>query len=339
MRLMVVGGNPEKRKPSSVIYKLTEILQKEAKIGYQVYNGIKPRQEHMKGNDLIIWAPDVSNEKTKEYPIKDKGAVLICSKVIHGDRTEVDAISRIFSMHGNAVICIYKEKSHFRFKLIDALGNVWSDTHYINVLCESIMRFYKWSKGQIRESLKQEDLIQTSMPVKVGISEEFIKLNTILADKVENSLGSRYFGNFSTRCMKLFPSMKLKDNYYMFSPRNTDKRRLKPDDFVLIKPPFYYGERKPSVDTPVQVKIYEKFENINFMIHGHAFIENSMTTKNYFPCGDLREVDEIINLFIYGYRFINLKNHGFLMATQSIETMEYWINKLDFKVNQFLRVD
>lgn len=33
--------------------------------------------------------------------------------------TDIDAINRIFKMHGNAVIAIYNESNIFRFKLID----------------------------------------------------------------------------------------------------------------------------------------------------------------------------------------------------------------------------
>ena len=338
MKLIIVGGSHSK--PSSIVYKLVDKLKHKADLGYEVYNGVMPK--HIKDNNLIIWMPDISNDEPKQYPIKDKGAVLICSKVIHGNRTEVDAISRIFSMKGNAVICIYKTDDLYRFKLIDALGNTWVDTSNIEKLAFGIYEFYEWSEGQIRESMNNIICGSKRPYEEMDHLNDFIRFNTILADKVENSLGSRYFGNFSTRCMKLFPSAKIINNEYLFSPRNTDKRRLTVDDFVLVKykqnlqKRFYYGERKPSVDAPCQVRIYEKYPDINFMIHGHAFIKEAETTENYFPCGDLREVDEIKELFNKGLRYINLKNHGFLLASTDIEMMEYYKN-LDFYHNEFLR--
>lgn len=346
----MVGGNLETGRQSSIVQKLTCKLQNKATLGSHLYNGVIPNTTL--DCDLIIWMPEISNEKPKDYPLKNKGACLICSKVIHGDRTEVDAISKIFDMRGNAVICIYDKNTDdnlpfYTFKLIDALGNVWVETDNLDKLAFTIMKFYKWSKGQIRKSyykipiLGANDMIQSCLDI--ADRKEFIRLNTLLADKIENSLGSRYFGNFSTRCMKMFPSVKGRDNRYLFSPRNTDKKRLTVDDFVLVRSPhhkresFYYGERKPSVDAPVQVKIYETFEGIKYIIHGHASIRHASTTKNYFPCGDLREYDEINNLLEAGICCINLKNHGFLIAAHSLPQMESLIREQNFEVNPFLR--
>ncbi len=349
MKAILVGGRYRQR--SSVIDKLATLLLRSMTL--TLHNGTTPAS--VKGNDLVIWAPDIPNEVSKHYPVKDKEAVLICSKVIHGDRTDVDAVSRIFDMHGNAVIAIRKEGSMFAFKLIDALGNVWADTILLEELYSGIMDFYRWSKAQIRTSFRQRNtrwrfvptkLTPTYPGVKADILEDFITLNTLLADKVENSLGSRYFGNFSTRCMKLFPTVRLKSCYYLFSPRNSDKRRLKTDDFVLVKPPYYYGQRKPSVDAPVQIELYERFDDINFMIHGHAFIKHTADlgtsfaqkiTENYFPCGDLREVAEISRLFSRGYRFVNIKNHGFILTSNCLVGMEWCIKNLTFEVHKSLR--
>ena len=51
--------------------------------------------------------PNIDNEEEKQYPIKKKGSVLICSKVMREGYKPIDAISRIFKMQGNAVIAIY----------------------------------------------------------------------------------------------------------------------------------------------------------------------------------------------------------------------------------------
>jgi hypothetical protein len=105
MRPIIVGGNITKIKKSSIITMLAEDLENDI----EVFNGILPKD--ISGYDLVLWMPEISNDQPKNYPVKDRGSVLILSKVIYEGRTEADAVSRIFSMHGNAVICIYKNES------------------------------------------------------------------------------------------------------------------------------------------------------------------------------------------------------------------------------------
>lgn len=327
MKPIIVSGNIQTGKPSSVADILAKCLSVQVQI--DMYNGSLP--EAIAGHDLVIWTPDISNEHPKIYPRKDRGAVLICSKVMRRNLTEVDAVTRIFAMHANAVICIYKaDPKRFRFKLIDALGNTWSDSHNVEILAADIVSFYQWSKGQVRVSF----VSRYHLPEGIQLSTDLIHLNTLLADKVEAGIGSRYFGNFSTRCMKLFPSARVKDGY-LFSPRNIDKQRLTKNDFVLVAPPYYYGDRKYSVDSPCQVQLYQQFDNINFMIHGHALIKNLgimavAKTENYYPCGDLREVEEIARVFRVGARVVNLRNHGFLLATNDLVAMDKLVKALTF---------
>lgn len=331
MKPIIVGGNIRTGEQSSVVNRLAY------HIGNSIlkHNGFLPKTIH--GSDLIIWMPDIPNEQEKNYPEKDSGAVLICSKVIRENRTEVDAVSRIFAMHGNAVIVIYKDNpERFRFRLIDALGNTWVDTHWFSELASTIEDFYLWSKGQIRVSFA---CASQHAPSTVKFPKELIHINTELADKVENGMGSRYFGNFSTRCMKLFPSSRSnRPHNFLFSPRNVDKKRITEEDCILVIPPYYYGQRKYSVDAPCQVYLYNQFDDVNFMIHGHAFISGSVPeTKHYYPCGDLREVEEIAKVFRTGARVVNLRKHGFLLASRNLEEMDKLANTLTFTPNDLLR--
>ena len=91
----------------------------------------------------------------------------------------------------------------------------------------------------------------------------------------------------------------------------------------------YHGDKKPSVDTPVQIELYKHFPNINYMIHGHAFFKNAPTTEDYYPCGDLREVASIKELIpdsTSDFFAINLMNHGFLIAASSIQQLEEYLS-------------
>ena len=328
MKTIIVGGDfKEIPKSSSVINKLSKCFENPT-----VYNGGKAEDINLiniSGNDLIIWAPNIENEIEKNYPKKDTGSVLICSKVIHSERTEIDAITRIFKMNGNAVIALYPGE-FFKFKLIDALGNVWYDGTDINELYNSIIRIYNWSKGSTRMKTIKDD----SVKCKISLPElsKLVELNKIVADKFEINCG-RFFGNSSTRCMKMFPSGREGD-YVLVTKRNVDKKRITTDDFVSVfydgEVLNYFGESKPSVDTPIHVNLYKNHPEINFMIHGHSYLEGFQYTQAYFPCGDLREFTEVTTHIKENTGGINLINNGFLIFSKTIEELETLVNNLKF---------
>ncbi len=336
MKKIVVGGNfGETPKESSIIKSIANEFDCDC-INGGSFEDIK--NVDLSGYKLIIWAPNIENSFEKIYPKKDIGSILICSKVLRENRTEIDAISRIFQMHGNAVIAINSNNKPFTFKLLDALGNVWIDTMSIETLCETIDEFVEWTSSSVRKRCTQvKDLEHEFGDIDFSQYEEFIELNKQVADKFEENKG-RYFGNTSTRCMKMFPTTKTDSTHMIVSRRNSSKKRLTTDDLVLTR--FsddgsieYYGDNKPSVDTPIQLSLYKMFPEINYMIHGHSYIQGGEFTEHYFPCGDMREVEpcaELISENDKNYGVINLKNHGFLIYTDSIENLKNIVNKMEF---------
>ncbi len=321
MKTIVVGGNYGLSKKSTIIQLLGESLNA------NIHNGGSMedlKNISIQGYELVIWMPDISNREEKIYPKKDKGAVLICSKVLRDDRSEVDAVSRIFAMRGNAVIAIDLSQNPYHFKLIDALGNVWADSPSLDTLIDGIKKIYQWTIRSIRRGSKslyedKSDLLQ------------LMNINKQIADTLEEQRG-RYFGNLSTRCFKLFPSGRQLQNWILVSRRNVSKKRLTIDDMIpviVISGQFkYISLYKPSVDTPIQMTLYNVYPYLNFMIHGHAHVVDAPTTEYYYPCGDLREVAEIIELIQYTKKgVINLKNHGFLMYSQYIHELQTIANK------------
>lgn len=351
---VLVGGtfNDNKGKESGVVNKLYNAL---GTFNAMLYNG--GNYYDLVGNvlssitetDLIIWMADVDNKKEKVYPKKNTGSVLICSKVIRDDYTYKDAIARIFKMHGNAVIAIIKnnDTNMFVFEFWDALANCWYRGSDIEKLALTIYKFYIFSRGSIRRQTYRDKSLISYNDGRPDDLNDFIKLNNSLADFIQTSCGDRFFGNLSTRCQKLFPSVRT-GNFIYVSPRNVDKNRLTPSDFVLFDTDDYSyyttdEKMKPSVDSPVQAELYKEYSTINYMIHGHAFINEIddksipvLNTENYFPCGDLRELVEVKKLMkniIYdeyhkNYGIINLKGHGFLMFSQTFEQMQYIINNI-----------
>jgi hypothetical protein len=330
MKVIIAGGGYDGKR-SGVIDKIGEQFAG-ADVCTVVNGGELP---DISGFDLVLWMPDVSNDEEKQYPVKDRGTVLICSKVMREGYTLMDAVTRIFKMHGNAVIAIHKEPGKkFKFELVDALGHIWYIGYGIEELCHTISDLYHWTKGAIRKSVPKADSTVNGAISGINL-EPFMELNRELALKSAAQCGNRFFGNFSTRCTKLFPSHRYGELIIM-SPRNVDKRTLKPDDMVPIVDGAYIGDRKPSVDAPVQLVIYNRMPKINFMIHGHAHAVGMPTTKDYYPCGDMREIPETVELLRDGHKAVNLRNHGFLLATETLEEMQELKNSLNFeKITDF----
>ena len=97
----------------------------------------------------------------------------------------------------------------------------------------------------------------------------------------------------------------------------------------------YYGNRKPSVDTPVQLKIYQNAPRINYMIHGHYYVYGAPFTLNFYPCGDLREYTDLSQAIALTYNkyamgAINLQNHGFLLYSSNLEQLRELAEKSIF---------
>lgn len=357
MQVLIVGGNfGNTPKESSIVNQLADGF-----LDPHVFNGgdlgsLNLASGLAKYCELVIWMPNVDNAEHKVYPQKDVGSVLIVSKVLRENRNEGDAVSRIFTMHANAVISIDKSGPRFKFRLLDALGNLWGEDTNITNMAWPITKLYKWSSKSTRipSRLIDEPCMDYTESPELN---KFIDIIKVVADKVENERGGRYFGNASTRCSKMFPSMKM-DDYVLVSGRSVPKDRIEPTDFIPVR--FVMGEdiiksfsdvgylgefnKKPSVDTPIQLRLYNDFPQFNYMIHGHAYIENVSMTENYFPCGDMREYMELYKHFanrihLKGNKsiptmFINLKNHGFIILSENLTDLEDNIMKMSFKFRE-----
>lgn len=340
--ITLVGGNFEehKYKESKVVTKLAKELFDESKDSMSVFNGGRlEKLQKISLTQLSIWMPNISNEHEKQYPKKAIGCCLICSKVVRPEQINnslehkfTEATKRIYKMQANAVIAIEKGEK-FKFTLIDALGNIWVSTENLNELAKGILSFYQWHLKQERKSLKQNNN-----------TEKFLKIVRNTAEKTMVNSGMRYFGNCSTRCAGMFPSKRLENDVFLFSARNTNKIFIDESDLVLVsKERTCFSKKKPSVDTVVQLELYKNFKKINYMIHGHAFFkdERIKTTTEYFPCGDLREINEITNAV--GSRnvewfLLNLKNHGFIIATNTLENMEKLLDLYKLEIKPFRQI-
>ena len=92
---------------------------------------------------------------------------------------------------------------------------------------------------------------------------------------------------------------------------------------------FYCGDKKPSVDTPIQLRLYEQLPNMNYMLHSHCYLKDAPFTTTPIPCGALEEVDEIMQVInerdpsrksnLYK---INLIGHGSIVISEEIGLLD-----------------
>ena len=85
----------------------------------------------------------------------------------------------------------------------------------------------------------------------------------------------------------------------------------------------YYGDKKPSVDTPIQLELYANLPNINYIIHTHCYVKNAPFTNLALPCGAVEEAQQILQQIKNknaDFVAINLKNHGCVVMSKTIKS-------------------
>jgi len=155
---------------------------------------------------------------------------------------------------------------------------------------------------------------------------------SVIFNTKEREQIKRFLGNASFRCPKGFPSFR-EGKYVFVSRRNVDKTHITIDEFVPTylkdNKVYYLGENKPSVDSPVQLHLYEMLPNIKFMLHAHVYIDGAPFTNEVLPCGALEETNEILDIvknskdgLNTNFAIINLKGHGCLIMSDDVNKIE-----------------
>ena len=151
----------------------------------------------------------------------------------------------------------------------------------------------------------------------------------------------RFIGNASLkptpvgRCGKGMPSFRSKTdrNIIFVSKRNINKQFIELDNFVPVYLEdgklYYCGEDKPSVDTPIQVRLYDALPNIKYILHSHCYLKHADFTSKAIPCGAIEEFDEIVNFIDETYRSrdmdfykVNLIGHGSLVMSHDLKNFD-----------------
>lgn len=278
----------------------------------------------------IVWMPNIDNSEDKilgEIKKQNPHAVLVSSKrVVEKEYTEWDVVGKLLASRSNLGIMITQDGDDDRyvFNLLDPLGNSYykgssaKDLGYAIAyrleFLNELSRCPSKSIGDRRDGLIDEDFIE----VVRNTADEFSK-------HVNANNPHRMLGNASTRCMSGFPAIKEEDGRIFVTRRNIDKKTISEDGFIETVldtknwPPTvqYWGDVKPSVDTPVQLMLFNHFPHVKYMIHGHVYIKNAPYTPSKIPCGYLEEFDEVVQTIDRVYLSsitanfsINLLGHG-----------------------------
>ena len=356
-KVLIVGGTFDKEggRPSKLIYKIYEELKKEPffEITYangglvsDLHNGILP---DVVNYEVVLWFANVSNDEDKLRDVKalNPKALLITSKRNDDNKyTFAELISRALAIKANLTIEFSKQEDKFNMMLFDPLGNVFYDGFDVEAMCEYLIQ----RMGQLQQFTRVPTIQETELPApEVPEETEFFEFAHDCADIFHNLIRpakgtERFLGNMSFRCQNGFPSFRGENGIVYVSRRNVDKSDINAASFV---PTYltenlttkYFGENKPSVDTPVQLRLYKLFPWANYMLHAHCYVDTTdipdtmmLRTNEPIPCGALEELSEIrivlpardgsfVEFSKIAPRLlaINLKGHGCILIAKDVE--------------------
>lgn len=314
--------------------------------------------------DYVFWWANVSNGLEKIRNVKEVAprTMLISSKRNDNEKyTFQELVQRSLALKANLTFEFSKTESGlFNIRLFDPLGSVWYDgtdiTHAV-MICILRMKFLKsmtrqstiestedknlimkWYFDQFKQPEYQSDKTDIPIPDEQDFVNTVRKFASIFQQFMPTVNTTRFVGNASLRplppqvgrCGKGMPSFRGADNIIFVSKRNIDKQFIELDNFVPVYVEndklMYCGNDKPSVDTPVQVKLYQALPNINYMLHSHCYIQNAPFTKEAIPCGAIEEFDEVMRLIQRKYQdtdrdyyIINLIGHGSIIMWNNMQ--------------------
>jgi hypothetical protein len=360
-KLLVVGGtfDQEGGRPSGLVNSIFAEILKDASFDATCINGGLVSELHdqilpsVVDYKVVLWFANVSNDEVKLRDVKSVNpkCILITSKRNDDSKyTFAELISRALSIKANLTIEFSKKDDKFNMMLFDPLGNVFYDGLKVEEMCSKLLsRTKKLIRFTRVPTIQETELDKPEVPDE----SEFFNFAHSCADIFHNLIKpakgtERFLGNMSFRCQNGFPSFRGEDGIVYVSRRNVDKSDIGAASFV---PTYlddtntvrYFGESKPSVDTPVQLRLYKYFPWANYMIHAHCYVDiqdipdvMGFSTTQPIPCGALEEVDEILERYVFwddlwkSYHngdtprllAINLVGHGCILIAKDVEILK-----------------
>ena len=361
-KILIVGGtwNENGGKPSKLINKMfNEISKRFSAANISFINGgnyeqLKEIITQTNRFDYVFWFANVEDnelEKVRDVKHYAPKCMLITSKRNDNNKYSYeDIFQRMLAIKANLCFEFSKvEDKLFNIRVLDPLGCIYYDGTDIKEAVERCL-----DRLAFISNVTRKPSVHNQTELNICFNEADYKFLDIVKESAaafhrlmylpENV--DRFVGNASirfkkpTRCMNGFPAIR-KGNLILMSRRNVDKTGIGEKDFV---PCFlnndenteYFGSFKPSVDSPVQLRIFKKFPNIDYILHGHCYIKDAPITSKAVPCGAIEEVNEILSMTSdvnYDFYAFNLKGHGCVIFANA-DTLDK-MRSVEFKARSF----
>ena len=358
-KILFVGGNWDLNggRESKIVKEFSKYLPNTTVYNGGNYNDLNKILESCINYEVVIWWANVPNDLPKIRNVKEinyKTMLVSSKRNIDNEYSFQELLQRSFATKSNLTIEFSENGDKYKMMLFDPLGNVWFDGVDIEECAKALLDRLAFIKSITREStvsdeentgalawffnMFKEEMYKSDINPEIPIKKEFLSIVRDYAYKfTEASFHvtdvKRFLGNASFRCPKGFPSFR-EGKYIFVSKRNVNKEFIGIDEFVPVYLEngqiYYCGNSKPSVDTPIQVRMYKLLPNINYMIHSHCYIEGAPFTKKALPCGAVEEVDELKELikdyydndYNRDFYLINLIGHGSIMMSKNPEQLK-----------------
>ena len=326
-RVILIGGtfDNEIGKPSKIIDSMAAEIKPDFLVNGGNFNEIEDITYLIQSYSVVYWFPSIRNNKRKYLPdikVRNPICTLITSKRNHNNSYSIhEILNRAIEVKSNLVLELI-EGSRLQGRILDPLGNQYAVSDDFVELARQLKIRVDFIRGGIRSQSRQFG------PAKeIPNEEEFFEVvrthSETFHSLIQNGCNTRFMGNCSFRCESGFPSFRDKDLVYV-TRRNIDKRDIGVQSFVAVNPWLlvgYYGEHKPSIDTPIQVGLYGVFKNARYMLHCHVYVDGAPFTKHCIPCGDYREVMEVFAALGCNSKLVNvsvnLRGHGSIIISDN----------------------
>lgn len=280
--------------------------------------------------DVALWFADVPNHLPKlvgEIKVRWPKILLVTSKRnLDGEYPLSELLGRALKSKSNLLVEMTGDRKSVAATVLDPLGTSYCTneadvSRVAQVLVTRLRRlrqFKRVGSEQVGEKIPAPD--ETAFFTL--IREQAERFHAII-----HGIGhERMMGNASFRCAKGFPSIRA-GHLIFVSRRDIDKRFIAPENFVAVDassedPVRYYGAEKPSVDTPIQVRLYRRYPRVRYMLHSHTYIEGAPITSEPVPCGAIEEADQVFDLYPDPQSAdfaVNLRGHGSIVLASSLD--------------------
>jgi len=353
MKSLLVGGtfsdNATKAKASKLFGQFAGTFLSNLNCSGRLINGgslkeLEDALEYAKDVQVCVWwanIPDKDLPKVvKQLKRNNPTMVLVTSKRNTERQYSIaDVTMHALKCRANLLAEIRTRGKQYCVRVLDPLGNQYHEDTVDFAKAGNIAgaRCVELLKVRRACSIRVDNAVTVpNQPDFLAIVREAAHRFSELLPQVTNT--ERFLGNASFRCSWGFPSFRNKDGVFV-TRRNVNKEELTMDQFVLVESApngnvLYWGNHKPSVDTPIQLSLYNYYPQVKYMLHGHVYVKNAKFVTNaddvslVVPCGALQEA-EAVKRFV-DRRFVgrsiksgniklNLRGHGHLILARDLD--------------------